>query len=400
MRIALLSREYPPQTGWGGIGTYVYFVSHALAAAGHAVQVISRSDRSEEYTHSDGPVTVHRIRERKPCGLLGDWLCALLPLSDWAYSRRAAQKAWELHERQPLDIIEAPEYRAEAYHLVRHNPAPVVVKTHTPTFMLEQLNGMPRSFREDTVKRMEASTARRAQALASPSRNLAGLLAKAWGLNGQAIRILPYPIDIARLSAQPWTAHPPTVLFVGRFEPRKGVHVLVEAVPQVIARVSQARFVFVGGHAENAAGAKPFMKRLLERLDALGCRDRVTFVAWQKPDALLEFYRKAWVVAIPSLYDNYPNVCLEAMASARPVVGSRVGGIPEMVEDGKCGFLVPPGDCGALAQALANVLAHSDTAKALGQAARRFVEERLSPVRIAQETAAFYEEVIQRQGAH
>ncbi len=394
MRIGLLSREYPPQTGWGGIGTYVYFVSHALAQAGHDVRVISRSDKKEEYTHTDGNVAIHRVRERRPSGMIGDWLCTWLPLSDSAYSSRVAEKVWELHREKPFDIIEAPEYRAEASRLVRNSPAPVVVKTHTPTYLLEQLNGTPSSLREHLIKQMEASTARGAHALSSPSSSLAGLLREAWALKDRDIRILPYPIDIGRLPLQPWPEGPPTALFVGRFEQRKGIHVLVEAIPSVLQRVKDARFVWVGGHAETVRGSAIFTERLLRRLDALGVRDRVEIVPWQKREALLDFYRRAWTVVVPSLYDNYPNVCLEAMASGRPVVGTRAGGIPEMVEDGSRGWLVPVADHAQLADALIAALGNAAEAKRRGEAARHFVEERLSPPRIAKETADFYAEVI------
>ncbi len=396
LRICLLSREYPPQTGWGGIGTYVYFVSHALADAGHEVHVISRSDRKEEYQHADGPVTVHRIREQKAGGPIGDWLCRWLPLSDKAYSRRAAEKAFELHAQAPLDVIEAPEYRAEAWHLVRKSPAPVVVKTHTPTFMLEQLNATRSSAAERAVKEMEADAARRAHALSSPSQSLADILRSEWKLNGRAIRVLPYPIDTGRLPAQPWAGGTPTALFIGRFEQRKGVHVLVEALPEVVKRVPNAKLRLAGGHAESIRGADRYTQALRDRIRALGLDAHVEFLGWQKRDALPALYQSAWAVVVPSLYDNYPNVCLEAMASARPVVGTRVGGIPEMVQDGASGWLVKPEDASALATALIEALGNEAEANRRGEAGRRFVSERLSPARIAQETAAFYREVIER----
>ena len=94
--------------------------------------------------------------------------------------------------------------------------------------------------------------------------------------------------------------------------------------------------------------------------------------------------RDAWVVAVPSIRpDPFPNVVLEAMSEGRAVVGSRLGGIPEMVMDGDTGLFVEAGDAFALASAMARVLADRDAAAALGEAGYRRLRERFSVDRFA-----------------
>ncbi len=394
MRLAFVSREYPPETGWGGIGTYVYHIAHALAAEGHDIHVISRSDRQEEYVRRDGQVTVHRIRERKWRGPWTDACYHLLPISERLYSRRVAEKVGELHQQKPFDLIEAPEYRAEAFELTRRRLAPVVVKLHTPTAVTHAANHVRWHLRDWLMDRMEAAATRRADAVSSPSRDLAEKVAVLWRLDVRSIRVFPYPIDLTRWTPQPYPTGEPVLLFVGRLEVRKGFAVLGAAWPQVAQRLPTARLVVVGNVDQS-----PLRTEWADRWQAAGCADRVTWVPWQDHAGLQAQYARAHVVVTPSLYENFPNVCLEAMASARPLVASRTGGIPEMVEDGVCGWLAPAGDAQALATLMTRALTDLRLSEAMGRAAAEQVAARFAPSHIAQRTAAYYQEVLGRAGS-
>ncbi len=402
MNIALVSREYPPETGWGGIGTYVHRLAHALAALGHDVHVISRSERPEEYARQDNQVRVHRIRERKWRGPFVDRIYHLIPLSEWLYSRRVAQTVTELHRRHPFDIIEAPEYRAEAFHLVRRVTVPVVLKLHTPSFLLNAVNERPRSVREWLVDRMERATARRADAISSPSADLADFILRSWDLPHRRIAVLPNPADPAVREADPWpdAATPPTILFVGRVERFKGAQVLGEAIIDVLRELPTARFILVGAPGDKTVlgGDVALLHQLRDAWQAAGILDRIVLVPWQKdPAALWAYRRQSHVAVVPSLYDNFPNVLLEAMASGRAVVASAVGGIAEVITSGTDGVLVPPGDVAALRTALLDLLKNLPRAQQLGQAGRVTVTERLGAAQIASRTAEWYAQVVARK---
>jgi glycosyltransferase involved in cell wall biosynthesis len=105
----------------------------------------------------------------------------------------------------------------------------------------------------------------------------------------------------------------------------------------------------------------------------------------------VELIREARVVALPSRTEGLPIVLLEAMAQARPVVATPVGGTPELVVDGETGVLVPPGDVHALAQALREVLDDDERARRLGESGRRRVEEHFSAERMADAVLKLYE---------
>ena len=152
---------------------------------------------------------------------------------------------------------------------------------------------------------------------------------------------------------------PGYLLFVGRLRIRKGVEVLLEALPP------GARLLIAGdGEHRAALQSRPGVK-LLGRCDAGRVRGLL---------------RGAAALVVPSIYEGMPLVVLEAMEAGVPVVASRVSGIPEVVEDGVTGWLVPPEDPKALAAALSEVLERPDEARRRGEAGRRRVDERFRPM--------------------
>ncbi len=395
MRIAFISREYPPETGWGGIGTYVYHLSRALAAAGHDVHVVCRSASLEESMRCEGTLTIHRIRERKLGGPFADLRYHWLPVSEWFYSQRVAEKIRQLHEQAAFDIIEAPEYRAEAFHLVRRPPAPVVLKLHTPTYLIREMGSLPTEFREWLMDRMEYATARRAAAISAPSVAVADLAARDWGLPRQAIAHIPNPVNPALKEPVPWPSPeaPPTVLFVGRVDFRKGIGVLARAMSGVLKAVPEAHFILVGAPEDKTVlgGDRSLYQEILEEWRTAGVMDRVQLVPWQKdPTALRPYYAQSHIIVVPSLYENFPNVVLEGMAAGRAVVASATGGIPEIIISGVEGKLVLLGDVGALERAILGLVHDLPRARRMGEAARAGVFKRYGASRIATMTAEWY----------
>jgi glycosyltransferase involved in cell wall biosynthesis len=158
---------------------------------------------------------------------------------------------------------------------------------------------------------------------------------------------------------------PGYLLFVGRLRIRKGVEVLLEALQ------SGMRLLIAGDGEHRVA---------LERKAAeLGGNPRVRFLGRCDAVRVRGLLRNAAALVVPSVYEGMPLVILEAMESEVPVVASRVSGIPEVVEDGRTGWLVPPEDPCALAAALTEVLGSPEEARRRGQEGRRRVDERFRP---------------------
>lgn len=159
------------------------------------------------------------------------------------------------------------------------------------------------------------------------------------------------------------------ILYVGVLTPLKGVHHLVNAFAVVAEDWPRAQLSIIGKD-EN----KRYAADLSEQVNNLGLKDRVRFMGAMSQSELAYWMANSSVLVLPSTSEGLGRVIIEAMATATPVIGSRVGGIPELVEDGVRGFLVPPGDEIALAERLRWILTNPDNAGAMGERGRRFVE--------------------------
>jgi glycosyltransferase involved in cell wall biosynthesis len=174
---------------------------------------------------------------------------------------------------------------------------------------------------------------------------------------GANFTTLPEPSDAGRRHPDA----PPTILFIGNDFVRKGGMVLLEAFRQVRSVLPDARLQLVG--LPPALHPRPG----IEVLGRINGRERIA-----------SLYAAAEVFVVPSLFDPYPLVALEAMAFGLPVIATDQMGTPEMIDDGKTGWLVPPGDASALAAALLHALLDSESAARVGAAGRRDVEARFT----------------------
>ncbi len=163
------------------------------------------------------------------------------------------------------------------------------------------------------------------------------------------------------------------VVYAGVLRPGKGVHLLIEAFAQ--AAPPEAT-LYVVGEPQNAE----YAAQLVAQAQALGVAERVRFVGKVPQRELAAYFARARVAALPSFSEGLPRVVLEAMLTGTPVIGTRVGGIPELIRDGETGWLIPPGDVPALAEALRCAYQHPHV-EALAGAARRFALDFFSPER-------------------
>jgi len=157
----------------------------------------------------------------------------------------------------------------------------------------------------------------------------------------------------------------PVVLYVGRLEPIKGLDTLFDAIASLRAGGLPVALLVVGGDTdESPAGHEAHLRG---RIRELGLSTSVRFLGPQPQDVLREYYVAADVTVLPSYYESFGMVALEAMACRSPVVGSRVGGLTTTVRDGVTGYLVPEGDAAALAQRLADLITDPDARERLGR---------------------------------
>ncbi len=183
----------------------------------------------------------------------------------------------------------------------------------------------------------------------------------------------------------------PFLLFAGRLASNKGLLELAEAFRTLAAHDPSATLVVVG----EDGGMRPALER---RLAALGLTERVRLTGFVADDRLLAAaFREARLFVLPSEYEAFGLVLLESLAQGTPAVASRVGGIPEFLEDGKAGRLVPPNDPAALAEALVALWDDDGARERFGAYGRDIIVPRFGWDRVVDELERVYREVADGQ---
>lgn len=182
-------------------------------------------------------------------------------------------------------------------------------------------------------------------------------------------------------------AHPRPYLFgIGRVVPQKGFDVLIDAYARLAARRADAPDLLI-------AGEGPERESLQKRVGDLGLTDRIHLIGFADRPTAVSLFRGCEIFILPSRHEPQGIVNLEAMACAKPVIASRVGGVPEIVLDEVTGLLVPGEDAAALAGALETLLADPDRARALGEAGQARVAAEFTWPRIADQYFEIYNSV-------
>ena len=198
------------------------------------------------------------------------------------------------------------------------------------------------------------------------SRDLSLATQKQIGVPAEKIEYLPPPINMERFWPIPWQNRKPLLVYTASLIPRKGPIYLIEAFAEVLKSFPDYRLVMVGRGPEE--------ERLKQAALANGSYEKIEFISELNQEDLAQLLRQAQLFVLPSLEEALGMVAVEAMASGTPVVGSNVGGIPEVVQP-DTGALVPPGDSKALADAICVLLKDQSELQEMGSKARQWVLE-------------------------
>ncbi len=399
MRIAFVSYEFAGVATGGGIGTYVRNAADMLAARGHDVEV---------FTSGEGGATAQpdpRVRVTAVASGRSEFRRAIVP----AFTAR--------HRALRFAVVEGPEYGADASGVAGAFPElPLVVKLHTPTFLINEMNQASLSWPQkarfmlgglrrgrwptpywvyDPATDLERQHALAAAEVTAPSRAILARLTSEWRLPVNRVSHVPHPFVAAQaLLAIPEATRTNRVTFVGRLELRKGVVTLAQAIPLVLARHPEVTFRIIGRSLPHPLTGVDMQSHML-RLIGSGAGS-VEFVG-EVPSADVPGYlAHTDICAFPSLWEASGYVCKEAMAAARGVVASSAGGMAEIVDDGRTGLLVAPGDPEVLARAILAMLDDPDSRIAMGRAARGQVTSAYAPERIGPLQEASYARAIAR----
>jgi len=333
VKVAIVTTSYPRDQD-DFAGRFIAETVDRLRARGLEVDVVAPG-AYRDFGLAYGGGVVHNLRKRP-------WAAPALAASLLRAVRRAARTA---------DVVHA--YWLPTGAAAALSGKPFVVSL--PGTDMELARRVPRLARA-VLSRAKVALAH-SEAIAAEARRL----------GATDVRIAPAGIELP--AATNGEADPPQVLFVGRLSPEKGIEELLAAADGLDLVV---------------AGDGPLRERVPQ---ALG------FVP---PDELALLYERAAVVVCPSRRDGFPVACAEAMAHARPVVATAVGGLPDMVVDGETGLLVPPRDPQALRAAIDRLLADQDLRRRLGQNARTRIAELCDWDRIVDTIVGAYETALGR----
>lgn len=398
LRVALLSFNYPPEQQ-EGVGRHTNLMARGLFELGHTVHVLTHSAQ-ESISFYDGAY-VHRV----PYHLDRYQNLRHLPKVHHRlnYSHAVHERLLRLILNDDIQLADTPVWQSDGFVTARAGALPVVVRPQTA---VRQVAALEQQHDADTrlIAEIEEELLRRATAIAPNSQATVRALHEYYGIDAPpgGFTVIPHGIEPAPEEAVrpfPLTGSPAarTLLYVGRLERRKGILDLFAAIPTVLKAQPAARFIVAG--ADNS-GADGFQRKTGLSYPAYFARqhpqlaDRVTFLGHVTDAQLQELYQSCDLFVAPSLYESFGLIYLEAMNYAKPVIGCRAGGIPEVIDDGVSGLLVDPEAPEQLAAAILRLVASPTLLHEYGLAGRQRLLAHFTHVAMAQQFAALYRRVL------
>ncbi|MBX3011955.1 MAG: GT4 family glycosyltransferase PelF [Caldilineaceae bacterium] len=303
-----------------------------------------------------------------------------------------------------IDLGMTRKWRLDAfvrlYWLLRQR-RPAILHTwlfhaNIPGRLLGRLAGVPIIIGSEHTMGQEGKLRQRLNRLTAPladqiiciAQKVADFAHSAIGIPRAKLVVIPNGVDTQSFApppTPPTTDRQPRIFgFVGRLHPVKGLPFLLEAFAQVVAQCPEQQLWLIGEGSER--------QRLAQQRDALGLTKHVTF--WGARQDVAALLQQMDLFVLPSHWEGMPMVLLEAMAVGLPVVATAVGGTPEVVVPGETGYLVPPADPPALAQALLRFCHDPALCQRLGAAGRQRVEQHFSIEQNVAQTVALYEKLL------
>lgn len=415
-RIAMLSYHTCPLAtlggkDTGGMNVYVRDLTRELGRQGVGVDVFTRS-QDEHVPHvlhemGYGNRVVH-IPSGPEHPLPKEELVRYLP----EFAERIQQFARKKNIR--YDLIHSHYWLSglAAFELQKAWHIPIVHMFHTLARVKNQIARRPEEGEPQVRIEGELDLLQRADCIITATRNEVTLFESLYDMQPEQVEIIPPGVDIARFYPIPedeafeFAGIPEDhqmILFVGRIEPLKGIDTLMKAMLRLRSRgltSPDCRLCLniIGGTPDHANREdSPEMQRLLAMAKDYDMDGVIRFLGKKDQDSLPYYYSAAEVVVVPSHYESFGMVALEAMACGAPVVASETGGLAHLVQDGETGYFVPAADPSALADRLEHILLDKTLRDRLSGNAVRYARGFAWP-HIAGRIISVYEQVINTCG--
>jgi 1,4-alpha-glucan branching enzyme len=390
LKVLVLSWEFPPMTV-GGLSRHVFDLTRELVRQGAEVHVVTTHvDGYPAYERNQG-IHVHRVRTFQAQQLsFMDWVFQLnLAMSDYAENLLA--------HYGPFDLIHAHDWLVcqAAVTLKQHSGLPLAATIHATE------HGRNQGLWSDlhyAIHHKEWQLTYEAARVIVCSRYMEDEVKRLFALPEGKLDTIPNGVDArvlrsagSRSGIREQFALPEEriVFFVGRLVREKGVHILLESIPAILSACPEAKFVI--------AGKGPMLEELQERARRLDVAHKVHFAGFIDDLTRNELFRLASVAVFPSLYEPFGIAALEAMAAGAPVIVSGTGGLQEIVEYGRDGFTVLPGDAASLANHVIRMLQEGQAAQDMALRALHKVMAEYHWESIAARTLNLYRSICSRK---
>src|SRR3954464_3503601 len=389
-RVLILSWEYPPLIE-GGLARHVRKLSEGLIDQDVEVRVLTRGGEESPAEEEVAGVAIHRIREPKRPTDLGEFVA-------WVERMNSDMLAAgvELGDRYDFDLVHGHDWLVAnaCDHLAKRFEAPLVTTIHATEHGRHQgwVDKHPQSY----IHSVERWITNRSDRVLVCSTFMREQVVDVFGVEEERVEVIPNGIDpedlqphddaeLRRLRAEFAEPDESLVLLVGRLVYEKGFQFALEALPEVIERLPNTRFV--------VAGSGTHEQELRRQAEELGLMEHGTFVGWIGDDVFHSLYRIADVCVVPSIYEPFGLVALEAMASSCPCIVSDTGRLREVVPHDEVGLRFRARDPQSLAAMTMRVLDDAKLCRRLTAEAFEHLS-RFDWGDVAERTAEVYSEVI------
>lgn len=394
-RVLMLSWEYPPLIE-GGLARHVRKLSENLAELGVEVHVLTRAREESPAEEIVDDIYLHRVREPRRPRELTEFIT-------WVEHMNTDMLAAgvELGDRYDFDLVHGHDWLVAVAgdHLAKRFGVPLAMTVHATEYGRHQ--GWVDKHPQSHIHGVERWMTNRAEQVITCSAYMRDHVADIYDIEENRVAVIPNGIDpsdlqpadskeMRRLRAQFAAPDQKLVLLVGRLVYEKGFQIALEAMPRVIAELRNVRYL--------VAGSGTHEQQLRAQASQLGLDDHGTFLGWIGDDVLHTLYRIADLTVVPSIYEPFGLVALEAMASGCPCLVADTGGLREVVPHDEVGLRFRSRDPDSLADTAIRVLSDHDLGK-------RIVDEAYEHVRsfdwadVAEQTEAVYLQLLDRRVA-
>lgn len=340
MHIAFITSEFPPDTGFGGIGTYTNQVASLLVKMGHHPEVFTASFE-REITEKYNGYTVNRVK--------------ISELNQ--FKNNVFEKFSKIDEINPFQVMECPEIGGEAQLIKEKYPdLPLIVRLHTPGVLVTKLQntytplltklrfvvgsllrgkidlGYWARYDKNQYSDPDYLITEKADVITAPSEAMKHWAVNFWRINPERIKVIPNPFippkELLDIALDSMTKR---ITFIGRLNVLKGLVNLTKAIPEILDRHPDWSFRFIGKSENSSIQGKDMKSWILEELNDY--KDSIEFIDWVDYNELPRYYADTEICIFPSLFESFSYVCAEAMSAGRAIVGSNRGGMAELLGD-------------------------------------------------------------------